>query len=98
MRDFFSQEMGKALKISMETTLNIQVSEIKNWKTFFHRLKVQGFGDFFLKDNYILIKTPFISYSALWKGILEGMLDVNLDVKTNSPPLVFQIREKKENY
>jgi len=90
------QEMGRALKISMETTLNIQVSEIENWRTVFHRLSVQGFGDFFLKDNYILIKTPFISYSTLWKGILEGMLDVKLDVKTNLPPLVFQIEEKKD--
>ena len=89
------QEMGRALKISMETTLNIQVSEIENWKTIFHRLCVQGFGDLFLKDKYILIKTPFVSYPILWKGILEGMLNVKLDMKTTLPPLVFQIKEKK---
>lgn len=89
------QEIGRALKISIETTLNIRVFEIENWKTVFHRLSVQGFGDFLLKDNYILIKTPFISYSTLWKGILEGLLDIKLDVKTTLPPLVFQIEGKK---
>ncbi|KON34381.1 MAG: hypothetical protein AC479_00500 [miscellaneous Crenarchaeota group-6 archaeon AD8-1] len=91
------QEMGKALKISIETILNIQVSEIKDWKPIFDRLSVQGFGDFFLKDKYILIKNPFINYANLWQGILEGMLDIKLSAKTNLPPLVFQIKAKEGN-
>jgi hypothetical protein len=91
------QEIGSALKISIETTLNIQVSEIENWRQVFHRLSVQGFGDFYLKDKYVLIKTPFISYPTFWKGVLEGMLDVKLDIKTTLPPLVFQIGGKKVN-
>ena len=91
------QEMGRALKISIETTLNIQVSEVQDWKPIFKRLSVQGFGDFFLKDNYILIKNPFINYSNLWQGILQGMLDIKLDAKTNLSPLVFQIKEKVGN-
>ena len=91
------QEMGKALKISIETILNIQVSEIKDWKPIFDRLSVQGFGDFFLKDKYILIKNPFINYANLWQGILEGMLDIKLSAKANLPPLVFQIKAKVGN-
>ena len=67
----------------------------EKWFSSFHRLCVQGFGDLFLKDKYILIKTPFVSYPILWKGILEGMLNVKLDMKTTLPPLVFQIKEKK---
>jgi hypothetical protein len=88
-------EMGRALRISIGTTLNIQISKKENWKPIFRRLSVQGFGDFYLKDKYILIKTPFISYPELWKGILEGMLEIKLDVKTTLPPLVFQIEEKR---
>lgn len=88
------QEMGRALKISIGTTLNIQISKKENWKQIFNRLSVQGFGDFYLKDKYILIKTPFISYPELWKGILEGMLEIKLDMKTTIPPLVFQIEGK----
>ena len=88
------QEIGRALKISMETTLNIQVFEIENWKQVFQRLSVQGFGDFYLKDKYVLIKNPFISYPTFWKGVLEGMLNVKLDIKTTLPPLVFQIGVK----
>ena len=91
------QEMGKALKISIETILNIQVSEIKDWKPIFDRLSVQGFGDFFLKDKYILIKNPFINYANLWQGILEGMFDIKLSAKANLPPLVFQIKAKVGN-
>src|SRR3990172_6900571 len=40
--------MGDALKISMETTLGIQAARQENWESVFKRLRVQGFGDFFL--------------------------------------------------
>lgn len=88
------KEIGRALKVSIETTLDIKTSNIENWKQVFKRLSVQGFGDFYLKDKYILIKIPFINYPPLWKGILEGLLEVRLDVKTTIPPFVFQIIEK----
>lgn len=88
-------EIGEALKVSMETTLDIQASNNENWKQVFNRLSVQGFGDFYLKDKYILIKIPFVNYPTLWKGILEGLLEIRLDMKTTIPPLVFQIIEKK---
>jgi hypothetical protein len=87
-------EIGRALKVSMETTLDIQANQPKNWNQVFNRLSIQGFGDFYLKDKYILIKIPFINYSSLWKGILEGLLEVRLDMKTTIPPLVFQVMGK----
>jgi hypothetical protein len=62
----------------------------------FKRLRVQGFGDFYLKDKYLLIKTPFISYAELWEGILEGLFDIELDMKTSVPPLVFEIKLKQQ--
>ncbi len=89
------RKMGEALKVSIETTLGIQSSKRENWETVFSRLRVQGFGDFYLKDKYILIKTPFISYAEIWLGLLEGLLDLKLDTKTTVPPLVFEIKTKQ---
>jgi hypothetical protein len=90
------KKMGAALKISMETTLGLQTSLRENWESVFKRLRVQGFGDFYLKDKYLLIKTPFIYNSEMWEGILEGLFEIELDMKTAVPPLVFEIKTKKE--
>jgi hypothetical protein len=87
--------MGAALKVSIETTLDLKTSQKENWENVFKRLRVQGFGDFYLKDKYLLIKTPFIGYPELWEGILEGLFDIELDMKTTVPPLVFEIKLKQ---
>ena len=76
----------------METTLGLEAAQRENWKSVFKRLGVQGFGDFYLKDKYLLLKTPFIGYPELWEGLLEGLFDVELDMKTSVPPLVFEIK------
>jgi len=86
------KEMGAALKVSMETTLGLQAGQRENWESIFKRLRVQGFGDFSLKDKYLLLKTPFIGYPELWEGILEGLFEVDLDMKTTASPLVFEIK------
>jgi hypothetical protein len=86
------KEMGAALKVSMETTLGIQAAQRENWENIFKRLRIQGFGDFYLKDKYLLLKTPFIGYPELWQGILEGLIVIELDMKTSMPPLVFEIK------
>jgi len=86
------RKMGDAAKVSMEATLNIQTTNREKWQEVFKRLRVQGFGDFYLKDKYILIKTPFISETDIWAGFLEGLLNVELDVKTSNPPFVFEIK------
>jgi hypothetical protein len=87
--------MGAALKVSMETTLDLKALQRENWESVFKRLRVQGFGDFYLKDKYLLIKTPFIGYPELWEGTLEGLFDIELDMKTTVPPLVFEIETKQ---
>jgi len=89
------KEMGAALKISMETTLGLKAAERENWENIFKRLRVQGFGDFYLKDKYLLIKTPLIIDSEIWGGLLEGLFDIELDMKTTVPPLVFEIKTQK---
>ncbi|MEM2335992.1 MAG: hypothetical protein QXR79_00485 [Candidatus Bathyarchaeia archaeon] len=86
------RKMGEATKVSMEATLGIQTSNPEKWQEVFKRLRVQGFGDFYLKDKYLLIKAPFISESEIWAGFLEGLLGVGLDIKTFTPPFVFEIK------
>lgn len=89
------KKMGAALKVSMETVLDLQKSIEENWEEAFKRLRAQGFGELFLKDKYLLVKTPFIGYPELWKGILEGLFAIELEIKTTAPPLVFQIEKKR---
>ena len=86
------KKMGAALKVSMETTLGLQTITPANWENVFKRLRVQGFGDCYLKDKYLLAKTPFISESEIFAGILEGLLDIELDMKNMTPPLVFEVK------
>jgi hypothetical protein len=88
------KRMGEALKVSLETTMGLRTQDREKWPEVFKRLRVQGFGDFYLKDKYILIKTPFINESDIWAGLLEGLFDIQLDVKTTSSPLVFELKEE----
>ncbi len=87
------RKMGSGLKVSMETTLELPAITRENWDKVFNRLQVQGFGDFYMKDRYLLAKTPFINENDILAGILEGLLEVQLDLKNNIPPLVFEVRK-----
>ncbi|RLI41823.1 hypothetical protein DRO69_11140 [Candidatus Bathyarchaeota archaeon] len=87
------QKSGEAAKISMEATLNIKAADREKWPEVFKRLRVQGFGDFYLRDKYIIIRTPFINNTEVLCGFLEGLLAVKLKPKTLTPPLIFEIGE-----
>jgi hypothetical protein len=87
------KKMGDALKVSMETTIGVDPAKQENWEQVFTRLRVQGFGDFYLKDKYLLLKTPFLSDPCLWEGILEGLFGIKLETKNSIPPLVFEIKQ-----
>ena len=89
------EKMGDALKVSIQSTLGIEANKQENWEKIFERLKVQGFGDFYLKDKFLLLKTPFINDCEIWKGIMEGLLGVELETRNSVPPLVFQIKQQK---
>ena len=90
------EKMGDALKVSIQSTVGIEANDQANWEKVFERLKVQGFGDFYLKDKFLLLKTPFINESEIWKGILEGLLSVELETRNSMPPLVFEIKKHKK--
>jgi len=85
------RKIGQLMKVSLETTLNVQASNRDKWPDVFKRLRVQGFGDIYLRDKYIIIKAPFLNNHEVWCGLLEGLLDVKLEAKTTSPPFVFEV-------
>jgi hypothetical protein len=89
-------KMGDALRVSVQSTLGLDSSQPESWEKVFERLKVQGFGDFYLKDKFLLLKTPFINESEIWKGMLEGLLDLELETRNSLPPLVFEIKKRKQ--
>lgn len=89
------EKMGKALKVSIQTTLGVDASNQEDWEAVFNRLKVQGFGDFHLKDKFLLLKSPFINDCEIWKGILEGLLSVELETRNSVPPLVFEVMKSR---
>jgi hypothetical protein len=88
------EKMGDALKVSIQSTLGVDSGKQENWEAIFNRLKVQGFGDFFLKDKFLLLKTPFIHDSEIWKGILEGLLGIELETRNSVAPMVFEIKPR----
>jgi hypothetical protein len=88
-------QMGNALKISIQSTLGIDAGKQENWEAVFRRLKVQGFGDFYLKDKFLLLKTPFIHDCEIWRGIMEGLLSVELETRNSVPPMVFELKKPK---
>ena len=82
---------GEAARVSMEASLNIEATDREKWPDVFKRLRVQGFGDFYLRDKYIIVRTPFINNPEVWGGFLESLLGVRLEAKTLTPPLIFEI-------
>jgi len=91
------EKMGNALKVSIQSTIGADASKQENWVAIFNRLRVQGFGDFYLKDKYLLLKTPFIHDCEIWKGLLEGLLSVELETRNSVAPLVFEIKQPKSS-
>jgi hypothetical protein len=86
------KKIGEVLKVSMETTIGVDVSKQENWTMAFERLSVQGFGYFSLKDKYLLVKAPFLNDALILEGILEGIFDLELETKNFVSPLVFEIK------
>jgi hypothetical protein len=92
------EKMGDALKVSIQSTLGVDASKQENWEAIFKRLKVQGFGDFYLKDKFLLLKSPFIHDCEIWHGLLQGLLDVELEIRNSVAPLVFEIKNPKSTF
>jgi hypothetical protein len=85
------QRIGEIAKVSMEASIDIETSNRENWTDVFKRLRVQGFGDFYLKDKFVIIRTPLINNSEFLCGFIESLLGISLETRTLTPPLVFEI-------
>ena len=86
------QRIGEAARISMEASQDLQATDRKRWPEVFKRLRVQGFGDFYVRDKYLVIKIPLIGNHKILNGFLEGLLGVELEAKTLTPPLIFEMK------
>ncbi len=86
------RKMGEVIKVSLEASFGIQTAQRENWLEVFKRLKIQGFGDLNLKDKYILIKSPIINEVEVWAGLLQELLKTELQIKTYSPPFIFEVK------
>jgi hypothetical protein len=84
-------KIGEMAKVSLEASIDIETSKREKWPEVFKRLRVQGFGDFYPKDKFVIIRTPLIGNSKFLCGFLEGLLEVCLEARTLTPPLVFEI-------
>jgi len=89
-------KMGQVMQVSIESTLGVKPTERCNWEKVFERLKAQGFGDFQLKDKFLLLKTPFINDCEIWRGLMQGLLGVELETRNPIPPLVFEVKKHKQ--
>jgi len=83
--------MGDAAKVSLEATLGLQTTEPEKWLDVFKQLRVQGFGEFYLRDKYLILKAPFINNAEVFCGFLETLLKIHLEVRAAVPPFVFEI-------
>ena len=86
------RKIGEVAKVSIETSIDLETTNHERWPDVFKRLKVQGFGDFYTKDKFIIIRIPLINNPDFLCGLLETLLGVNLETRTLTPPLVFEIR------
>jgi len=85
------QKIGKLAKVSLEASIDIETTNRDKWPDVFKRLRVQGFGDFYIKDKFIIIRTPLIVNPEFLCGFTESLLGISLEARTVTPPLVFEI-------
>ena len=85
------RKVGEAAKISLEATLNLSTNNKAKWSEVFKRLRIQGLGDFYQRDKYIIIKAPYINNPEVQRGYLETLLGISLETRTKNPPYVYEI-------
>jgi len=66
------QKIGEAARVSMEATLNLDTTNRDKWSDVLKRLRVQGFGDFFMRDKFFIIKAPFINNAEVLRKIVRS--------------------------
>ena len=90
-----AKKIGEVTALSIQASLNVDPHERENWPLVLERLRVFGYGDLVLRDDYIVVKNPFISNLNFLTGFLEGVLNLTLVPKITTSPLVFEISQEK---
>jgi hypothetical protein len=85
------RRVGEAAKISLDTTLDLDTTQREKWPEVFKRLRIHGLGDFFQRDKYVIVKTPYINNSELQRGYLETLLGTTLSTRTITAPYIYEI-------
>ena len=85
------QKIGEMAKVSMEVSIDIETTNREKWPDVFKRLRVQGFGDFYIKNKFVIIRTPLVTNSQFLCGFIETLLGISLETRTLTPPLIFEI-------
>ena len=87
------REIGQIAQVSIEASADIDTQDQEKWIEVFKRLRVQGFGDFYLKNKFIIVRTPFTNNSEFLCGFLETLLGISLEIRMQTPPIIFKIIE-----
>jgi len=85
------KKAGEAARLSMEATLSLNPTDKEKWPEIFKRLRIQGLGDFYQKDKYIIIRTPYINNHEVQRGYLETLLGTTLETRTSTPPYIYEL-------
>jgi hypothetical protein len=89
-----AQKIGKVSAASIQAGLDLDPHKRENWFKVLERLKVFGYGDIILRDDYIVVRNPFINNLTFLTGFLEGVLNSKLEAKITTSPLVFEISKE----
>ena len=93
-RRYAAQKIGEVAAVSIRTSLNIDPHQKENWPAVLERLRVFGYGELTIRDDYIIVKNPFINNLTFLTGFLEGVLHSRLEPKITTSPLVFEVSQK----
>jgi hypothetical protein len=85
------RKLGETTAISIEASQNVDPKKKENWGKVLERLRVFGYGDILLREDYVVAKNPFISNLAFLTGFLEGVLGTTLEARITTSPIVFEV-------
>ena len=89
-----AHSIGEITGISLHAGLNLDPHKRENWSKILDRLRILGYGDLMLRDDYIVVRNPFINNLTFLTGFLEGVLNSKLVAKLTTSPLVFEISKE----
>ncbi len=85
------RRLGEFTGIAVEASQNLNPRKKENWPKVLERLRIFGYGDLMLRDNFIVAKNPFITNLTVLEGFLEGVLGCALEPRITTSPIVFEI-------